>query len=46
MKVAQQAVEAYRELQTRLTTLGLKVNPKKTAFIATDKATDQALKCL
>ena len=29
MKVAQQAVEAYRELQTRLTTLGLKVNPKE-----------------
>ena len=37
-------MEAYRELHQRLTGLGLKVNPKKTAFIATDKQTEQALK--
>ena len=42
--VAQQAVEAYRDLHHRLTTLGLKVSPKKTAFIATDKHTNHALK--
>ena len=42
LQVAQQAVEAYRDLHSRLTALGLKVNPKKTAFIATDKATDHA----
>ena len=40
------AVKAYRELHQRLTGLGLKVNPKKTAFIATDKQTEQALKGL
>ena len=44
--MAQQAVKAYRELHQRLTGLGLKVNPKKTAFIATDKQTEQALKGL
>ena len=44
VQVAKTAVEAYRELQHRLTDLGLKVNPKKTAFIATDKQTEQALK--
>ena len=29
LQVAQEAVEAYRDLQQRLTGLGLKVNPKK-----------------
>ena len=46
MQVAQQAVEAYRNLHQRLTELGLKVNPKKTAFIATDRSTEHALKGL
>ena len=46
LQVAQQAVAAYRDLHTRLTALGLKVNPKKTAFIATDRTTEQALKGL
>ena len=45
-QVAQQAVEAYRDLHHRLTTLGLKVNPKKTAFVATDRDTEQALKSM
>ena len=42
----QQAVEAYRDLHHRLTSLGLQVNPKKTAFIATDRDTEHALKGL
>ena len=46
LQVAKQAVEAYRDLQGRLTAPGLKVNPKKTAFIATDKRTDHALKSM
>ena len=46
LQVAKTAVEAYRELQQRLTGLDLKVNPKRTAFIATDKQTEQALKGL
>ena len=46
LQVAQQAVAAYRDLQQRLTGLGLKVNPKKTAFIATDRSTEHALKGL
>ena len=44
LQVARQAVEAYRDLHQRLTSLGLKVNPKKTAFIATDRDTVHALK--
>ena len=44
MQVAQTAVEAYRDLHNKLVGLGLRVNPKKTAFIATDKATDRALR--
>ena len=46
LQVAHQAVEAYRDLHLRLTSLGLKVNPKKTAFIATDRDTEHALKGL
>ena len=46
LQVAQEAVEAYRELQQRLTGLGLRVNPKKTAFITTDRRTEQALQGL
>ena len=46
VQVAQQAVEAYRNLHKRLTELGLKVNPKKTAFIATDRSTEKALQSL
>ena len=46
MAVAQTAVNAYRDLQQRLVALGLKVNPQKTAFIATDRATDKALRTL
>ena len=42
--MATQAVAAYRDLHHRLTTLGLKVNPKKTAFVATDRETEHALK--
>ena len=37
---------AYRDLHTRLQQLGLRVNAKKTAFLATDKATDRELKAL
>lgn len=33
LQVAQEAVEAYRDLRTKLVDLGLRVNPKKTAFI-------------
>ena len=44
LQVATRAVEAYRDLRERLVQLGLKVNAKKTAFLATDKATDRALK--
>ena len=46
LQVAQQAVAAYRDLHQRLTAIGLKVNPKKTAFIATDRNTEHALKGL
>ena len=46
MQVAKVAVEAYRDLHRRLVELGLQVNPKKTAFIATDKATDRELRAL
>ena len=46
MQAAKDAVAAYRDLQQRLTELGLQVNPKKTAFIATDKATDRELRSL
>ena len=50
LQVAQQAVAAYKDLYSavysRLAALGLKVNPKKTAFVATDKSTDHALKSL
>lgn len=46
LKVAKAAVEAYRDLRTRLVDLGLRVNPKKPAFKATDKAADKALKDL
>ena len=41
-----QVNQAYRDLQQRLVDLGLQVNPKKTAFIATDKATDRELRAL
>ena len=44
VQVAKDAVAAYRELHQRLVELGLKVNSKKTAFIATDRITDRALK--
>ena len=44
IEVAKTAIKAYRDLQQRLVELGLKVNPQKTAFIATDKATDKALR--
>ena len=44
MAVAQKAVEAYRDLHHRLVELGLKVNLQKTAFIATDRSTDKALR--
>ena len=37
---------AYREIHNKLVDLGLRVNPEKTAFIATDKATDRALRDL
>ena len=43
-KVAQQAIEAYRDLHQRLTQLGMKVSAKKTAFIGTDKQVNRALK--
>ena len=46
VQVAKTAVAAYRDLQQRLVALGLQVNPKKTAFIATDKATDKELRAL
>lgn len=46
IQVAQTAIGAYRNLHDRLVRLGLKVNAKKTAFIATDKATDRALRDL
>ena len=42
----QHAVAAYRDLHTRLQQLGLRVNAKKIAFLATDKATDRELKAL
>ena len=44
MAVAQKAVNAYRDMHRRLVELGLKVNPQKTAFIATDRSTDKALR--
>ena len=44
--VAHKAINAYRDLHQRLIDTGLKVNPQKTAFIATDRATDKALKNL
>ena len=46
IQVATAAVEAYRDLHERLVQVGLKVNAKKTAFLATDKATDRALKAM
>ena len=46
MQVAKTAIEAYRDLHDRLVQLGLKVNAEKTAFLATDKATDRALRDL
>ena len=46
MSVAQRAVNAYRDLHNRLVELGLKVNPQKTAFIATDRSTDKALRAI
>ena len=46
LQVATRAVEAYRDLHARLQHLGLRVNAKKTAFLATDKATDRELKAL
>ena len=46
IQVAQNAIDAYRNLHDRLVGLGLKVNSKKTAFLATDKATDRALRDL
>ena len=46
LQAAQTAVKAYRDLRSKLVDLGLRVNPKKTAFIATDKATDRALRDL
>ena len=42
--VAQKAVQAYRDMCSKLEELGLKVNPQKTAFIATDRSTDKALR--
>ena len=42
--VAQKAVQAYRDMHSKLEELGLKVNPQKTAFIATDRSTDKALR--
>ena len=41
---AKQAVDAYRDLHHKLTSIGLKVSTKKTAFIGTDKHTNRALK--
>ena len=46
IQVAQTAIEAYHNLHDRLVRLALKANAKKTAFIATDKATDRALRDL
>ena len=46
LQAATAAVEAYRDLHKRLLGLGLQVNPKKTAFVATDKATERELKAL
>ena len=46
LQAAKEAVEAYRDLHRRLLSLGLQVNPKKTAFVATDKATERELKAL
>ena len=46
LQAAKEAVEAYRDLHKRLLSLGLQVNPKKTAFVATDKATERELKAL
>ena len=45
-QVAQQAVDAYRALHHKLTSIGLRVSAKKTAFIGTDKQTNRALKDL
>lgn len=46
LQAAKDAVAAYRDLRNRLIELGLQVNPKKTAFIATDKATERELRAL
>ena len=46
LQAAKEAVDAYRDLHGRLLQLGLQVNPKKTAFVATDKATEKELKAL
>ena len=46
VQAAKASVAAYRDLHARLLQLGLQVNPKKTAFITTDKATDRELRAL
>lgn len=46
LQAAQASVAAYRDLHARLLQLGLQVNPKKTAFVATDKATEKELRAM
>ena len=46
LQAAQASVAAYRDLHARLLQLGLQVNPKKAAFVATDKATEKELRSL
>ena len=46
LQAAKDSVAAYRDLHSRLLQLGLQVNPKKTAFVATDKATEKELRAL
>lgn len=43
IQLAISAAQAYRELHEKLCTLDLKVGPKKTAFITTDKHASRAL---
>ena len=46
VQAAKASVAAYRDLHARLLQLGLQVNPKKTAFVTTDKATEKELRAL
>ena len=46
VQAARASLAAYRDLHARLQQLGLQVNPKKTAFVTTDKATDRELRAL